>query len=298
MPEEPEVPETEIPEIALPEILPPERVKADLRLARLQPKLLPQIAEFIQDPDKGERHLKAFRDLVRMLRHTSIHLTYPSDWVLNAVRNEDRVITTGYLQDIGAERAAVPWGISRLGGIEERREHLEDQTYIWYCKADFLCERTGVVLSDVEGARWSGDEFFKRRAEKAGGMVNPLWVKQGALRNMHGKAVRSLAGLAGIPEEELKEAGLDTSKCVMVRWRGAGAPMREGEQPTRGKGAREELFDLLKKRAEANKTNVPRTIRDLCKAHGIPEKDSVPELTDSQVADLLIILRDEKGGQP
>jgi hypothetical protein len=288
-----DVGEVEIPEVLVPEVITPEQMHQDLRLARLQPKLLPQIAEYLQNPERGEQLLTAYRDLVKTLRLTSIHLTYPSDWVLNVVRNEDRIITTGYLQDIGAERAALPWGISRLGGILDRREHLEDKTYIWYCKADFLCERTGVVLSQVEGARWSGDDFYQKRAAKAGGMVNPLWVKQGALRNMHGKAVRSLAGLAGVPEEELKAAGLDTTKCVVVRWGGAGAAAREGEISTRGKTARDDLFGLLKARAEANRTSVPKVLRELCKTHGIAEKDSVAQLTDSQTADLLVLLREE-----
>ncbi len=163
--------------------------------------------------------------------------------------------------------------------------------------ADWICERTGVILNEVRGAPWSGEDFFKRRALKQGGALNPLWVEQAAYRNMHGRAVRSLAGLAGIPEDELRDAGLDTNKCHVVRWKAAGAERREGEAPTRGKTARDELFGVLKQRAEANKTNVPKTLRELCKEHGLAEKDSVAELTDSQVADLLIVLRDQRGAQ-
>lgn len=297
MAEEPKPPQ-EITDISLlPEIVTPDEIKNE-RLALLHPKILAQVAEFIADPAKGKEQLQAYADLVQMLRTTSIHLTYPSDWVLNLVENEGRILSTGYLQDIGAERAAMPWGITRLGDIQDHREYDgEKKTYIWFCKADFICERTGVVLTDVEGARWSGDQFFQRRAQKMNTEVNPLWIKQSALRNMHGRAVRSLAGLAGVPEHELKAAGLDTSKCVIVPWGAAAQGRVEGEKPTRGKTARDELFGLLKAKAEATNSNVPRVLRDLCKAQGVSEKDSVAQLTDSQVADLLTILRDEKGAQ-
>jgi len=298
MPPEPKIPETEITDISLlPEIITPEEIKNE-RLTLLHPKILAQVAEFITDPAKGKEQLQAYADLVQMLRATSIHLTYPSDWVLNFIENEGRILSSGYLQDIGAERAAMPWGITRLGEIQDHREYDgEKKTYIWFCKADFICERTGVVLTDVEGARWSGDEFFQKRARKMNAEVNPLWIKQSALRNMHGRAVRSLAGLAGVPEHELKAAGIDTTKCVIVRWGAASQGRVEGEQPTRGKGAGEELFHLLKAKAEETRSNVPRVLRDLCKAQGIAEKDSVAQLTPSQVADLLTILRDEKREQ-
>jgi hypothetical protein len=278
------------------EIITPDEIREEVRLARIRPRVLAQVADYLNDPEKGALQLNAFENLVRTLRLTSIHLTYPSDWVLHVVDNDGRLISTGYLQDIGAERAAQVWGISRLGNAQKVREVLEDQTYIYYFEADWICERTGVMLDAVRGARWSGEEFFRRRALKQGGILNPLWVEQAAYRNLHGRAVRSLAGLAGIPEEELKKAGLDTTKCHIVRWKAAGAERREGEPPTRGKTARDELFGLLKGRAEAKHINIPRLLRELCKEKGLAEKDSVAELTDSQVADLLTVLRDEGQG--
>jgi hypothetical protein len=278
------------------EIITPDEIREEVRLARIRPRVLAQVADYLKDPERGALQLNAFRDLVRTLRLTSIHLTYPSDWVLHVVDNDGRLITTGYLQDIGAERAAQVWGISRLGNAQKVREVLEDQTYIYYFEADWICERTGVILEAVRGARWSGEEFFRRRAAKSGNILNPLWVEQAAYRNLHGRAVRSLGGLAGIPEEELRAAGLDTTKCPIVRWGAAGAEHREGERPVRGRTARDELFGLLKARAEARKSNVPKLLRELCKEKGLAEKDSVAQLTDSQVADLLIVLRDEGQG--
>lgn len=288
--EEPE--RTTIDEIPM-EIITPDEIRNEVRLARIRPRVLAQVSDYLKDPEKGALQLNAFRDLVRTLRLTSIHLTYPSDWVLHVVDNDGRLITTGYLQDIGAERAAQMWGISRLGNAQKVRELLEDQTYIYYFEADWICERTGVILEAVRGARWSGEEFFRRRALKQGGTLNPLWVEQAAYRNLHGRAVRSLAGLAGIPEEELRAAGLDTTKCHIVRWGAAGAEGREGERPVRGRTAPDELFALLKARAAAKNSNVPKVLRELCKEKGLAEKDSVAQLTPSQVADLLIVLRDE-----
>jgi len=247
------------------------------------------------------------RDLIKDLRVFSIHLTHPTDWILHVTRDpsdESKYHVAGYLRDWGAQRIAPFWGISIVPGtLRTRRANIDGEpghpaTYILYAKADFVCQRTGLYFRDIEGGRWSGDEFFNRQLEKKG-FVNPLHVERAALANLHGTAVRQITGLTGVPEDVLKAAGLNTGQCIVVGYKGAGRA-RRGEAPeegdVRGPNARTELFELLKKKAGSTST-VPKLLLELCKQHGLPPKDSVAGLTESQVADLIIVLRDEQGGR-
>ncbi len=100
-------------DVVIPEVITPQEIREEVRLARLTPRLLSQVADYLGDPQKGEQQLKAFRDLIRMLRLTSIHLTYPSDWVLHVVDNDGRLISTGYLQRTSPPNARPRSGASR-----------------------------------------------------------------------------------------------------------------------------------------------------------------------------------------
>lgn len=290
-------PEVSGAEVIIPEVLSPEDMGREQMITRrlaTSTKILPQVVEYLRDPEKGQQQLEKYRDLIRALRAMAIHVTFPSDWILHYTKQEKGpVLVSGYLQDIGCERVAHIWGISRVSTIKgPTREVLEDKTYIMRCEADFFCERSGIFLPQVRGSRWSGESFFVRKAKKSGDFINPLWVEESSLRNMHGRAVRALAGLAAIPADYLAECGLDVSKCQQIHWAGAREATVEGEQATRGEGVRNDLFALLKDRARQEKREVSALLRDLCKQHGMPEKNAVSDLTDSQAADLLIIVRE------
>jgi len=296
---EPEIP-TEV------EILPPERLEDLMQAPAVRPRLLPQVAELLKDPELGRQHLERMRDLIKDLRTFSIHLTHPTDWILHVTRDpsdESKFHVAGYLRDWGAQRIAPFWGISIVPGtLRTRRANVEGApgepaTYILYAKADFVCQRTGLYFRDIEGGRWSGDEFFQRQVEKKG-FVNPLHVEKAGLANMHGTAVRQITGLTGIPDDVLKAAGLNIADCVVVGYRGA-ARARRGEaapegEGTRGPTVRQELAQLIAQKAKAAGKNTVTFLRELCKQHGLPEKDTVPELTESQVADLVVVLREAK----
>lgn len=263
---------------------------------RVRVHTLPDLVQFLQDPAKGVENLEAYNTLIQALRKFSIRLTYPSDWVLHVVRNEDRTIKVGFLQDVGCERADDPWGIEYLSRPKDSLETLPDGTYVWTWVADAFCRRTGQTYLGAQGSRWSGDTFFRRLKDRAG-YLNPLHVKESASRNLHGRIVRTLAGLSAVPEEELRAAGIDTNRCHVVVHRGAREEALPRGEQTRGKGASQELYELVKARA-GDQSKVGITLRDLCKAQGWAQKDSVAELTPAQVADLLAVLRREGQAPP
>jgi hypothetical protein len=304
-PETPQTPPAAEPGLAeqavlIPEIITQEDLDREHMLTkRLQgsTRLLPQIVSMMKDPKAGEEAIQKYFQLVQMFRASAVRNTFASDWVLNFVENEGRVISTGYLQDVGCERATQILGVTRVSVTKgPTREDLKDNTYIMRAEADFFCESTREFLPQVRGSRWSGEGFFKGLAAKMGGVLNPVKVEEACLRNMHGRAVRTLGGLASVPQAYLEAMGIDSSHCHIIKWKGAreaepGAAPQEGA--SRGRTARQDLAELLRTLA-GGPIKLPGYLRALCKENGIAEKDSVADLTESQVADLLIIARERK----
>jgi hypothetical protein len=156
-------------------------------------------------------------EVLQALRKAAIRETYPSDWIIHVSRNADGEIIrqVGYLQDCGAERAAKPFGI-QVGQPTDRREDFSDGTLAYHLEAEAWSRVTGERIQRVEGSRWSGDKFFQRQVKEAGDKVDPTDVSKAAYANLHGRAVRALAGLSAVPVDVLDAAGLDTKKCVFV----------------------------------------------------------------------------------
>lgn len=162
--------------------------------------------------------IEKMAEVLDRLRRLSIAQTYPSDWIIHASFDGDGNLLAerGYLQDIGADRAGKVWGIQLTQPIVEREE-FNDSTFAYHFAADAHCRITGEYVENVEGSRWSGDRFFKKSIG-ADEKVDPVDVRKAAYANLHGRAVRALAGLGGVPLEALGKAGLDVSKCVRVSY--------------------------------------------------------------------------------
>ena len=167
------------------------------------------------DPKKALERVETIVRTLEELRKLSIRATYPTDWIIHTSTDQDGAIISqkGYLQDIGAERAGKPWGIE-VGSPAIEREEFPDGTYAYHMIAEAWCKVTGERLDYVEGSRWSGDPFFQRGGEKP----DPVDIRKAAWANVHGRAVRSLSGLNGVPLDKLEAAGLDISKVVHVTY--------------------------------------------------------------------------------
>ena len=175
------------------------------------------------DPEQATKRVETMVKLLESLRAASIRATYPSDWIIHTSVDRDGTVIkqVGYLQDSGAERAAKPWGIE-VGNPAIDREDFPDGTYTYHMLAEAWSKVTGERLDYVEGSRWSGDPFFQRQKKTDEDRIDPTDVRKSAYSNLHGRAVRSLGGLNGVPIEILLKAGIDTAKVVHVNYQ-AGA---------------------------------------------------------------------------
>lgn len=171
------------------------------------------------DPELAIKRLDTMVKLLESLRAASIRSTYPSDWIIHTSADRDGTVIkqVGYLQDTGAERAAKPWGIE-VGNPAIEREDFPDGTYTYHMLAEAWSKVTGERLDYVEGSRWSGDQFFQRQKKSDEDRIDPTDVRKSAYANLHGRAVRSLGGLNGVPVDTLRQAGLDVNKVVHVNY--------------------------------------------------------------------------------
>jgi hypothetical protein len=174
------------------------------------------------DPDRALKLIEARVRTLEQLRVASIRATYPSDWIVNISRDADGGIISerGYLQDIGADRAGKVWGIE-VGSPAIEREDFPDANYTYHMIAEAWCKVTGERLDYVEGSRSSGDKFFTRGLAE-GEKPDPADIRKAAWANLHGRAVRALGGLSGVPLDMLRQAGLDVAKCIIVDYQKGG----------------------------------------------------------------------------
>lgn len=170
------------------------------------------------DPERAIKLIETRVRLLETLRVASIRATYPSDWIIHtSLDSAGQIISQrGYLQDIGAERAGKIWGVE-VGSPAIEYKDFPDGTFGWWMIAEAWSKTTGERLEYVEGARWSGDRFFARSIG-ADEKIDPVDVRKSAWANLHGRAVRALTGLNGVPVEMLRQAGLDITKVVMVSY--------------------------------------------------------------------------------
>lgn len=174
-----------------------------------------------RDPETAVKRVETMVKVLEQVRAASIRATYPPDWVIH--KSVDRATGTvtkevGYLQDSGAERAAKVWGIELSGPLVERQD-FPDGTFMYTMAAEARSKLTGERIEVVMGSRWSGDGFFKRTSREGDDeAIDPTDVQKAAYANLHGRAVRALAGLNAVPLEMLKQNGIDTGKVVHVSY--------------------------------------------------------------------------------
>ena len=171
------------------------------------------------DPKAAIERVETMVTVLEKLRIASIRSTYPSDWIIHSTMSRDGVILkqVGYLQDSGAERAGKVWGIE-VGNPAIEREDFPDRTFSYHMIAEAWSKVTGERLDYAEGSRWSGDKFFERQVKGEDDRVDPTDVRKSAYANLHGRAVRALSGLNGVPLETLRQAGVDIAKVMHVNY--------------------------------------------------------------------------------
>lgn len=149
--------------------------------------------------DQAKAVIEARVQIIKTLRAASIKQCHPSDWVLYKDTKTGRVLA--YLEDKGAQRLMPLWGIEITRITTPTRENSEDGlSYAYGIIGDGYCNVTrGKVLS-MEGTRYSTEHFA---TEKPEGIQREAAVKKAARANLEGRIVRNLAGLNGVPLDEL-----------------------------------------------------------------------------------------------
>lgn len=282
--------------------IPEDEVKEDLLAIRRS-----FVERLLDKPEKAIEVIEAMNKMVSLLeqlREASIKATYPTDWVIH--KSAETGLALAYLQDHGAERAGKPWGIVLRKPVYER-EDFSDGTFIYYCRSPLAySRRTGEFIENIEGARWSGHRFFESQIgpEKK---VDPLNVRKAAYRNLHGRVVRTLAGLGSLPVDILKKAGLDTDKCILVEYRRVERTSKERpseeakaqpgrkeptqrEVPPSKTSRRGEAWNLLVK--EAGMAGAPKLLQELI------GKDALSALDDQEVAQVIYLLKEREKVPP
>jgi len=173
---------------------------------------------WMREGDTAMEKVDTLVSMLEKLRKASIRATYPSDWIIHTSTDHDGQVISqrGYLQDIGAERAGKVWGCELTAPAIER-EDFPDGTYSYHLIAEAYSKITGERVEYVEGSRWSGDPFFSR-SKGPDEKIDPTDVRKSAYANLHGRAVRSLAGLGGVPLEVLRDCGINIEKVVHVSY--------------------------------------------------------------------------------
>lgn len=169
------------------------------------------------DPAEAMKRLDSMVAMLAALRAASIRATYASDWLIHTAVDRDGAVIrqVGYLQDCGAERAAKPWGIELGTPAIEREEFPADGTVAYHMSAEAWSKVTGERIERVDGSRWSGDPFFSRGRDEDD-KVDPTDVRKAAYANLHGRAVRALAGLNAVPLDVLVKGGIDPQQVVHI----------------------------------------------------------------------------------
>ena len=205
-----------------------------------EPEVAPEIdvdltsAIAITPTDTVEQKVKASEREAEMMRGVAIARTIPEDWIMQG--------EFAYLQDKGAQRVAIPWGISfeRHEFDDPEVETPGDGGYVTYTvHGAATCLRTNRVEHAI-GTKSTAGNFYKRDWDKSFKDGNrpklielKMNCKKACLTNLHGNLIRKITGLNSMPPSELEKFGLDISRIKGVQYRGGGGR----SEPSRGRPA-------------------------------------------------------------
>lgn len=194
------------------------------------------VSELEVAPDQSaEAAIESSGRQAELMRGLAISRTLPSDWVIH--KGRDGKPDMAYLQDAGANRVAQAWGIS-FAPATVTAEQVDDHV-VYHAEGTATDMRSQRQEFEV-GQRSTADGFFSGRWERAlrdGDSIAKISirgdVRKAALTNLHGRLVRKLCGLGGIPAEVVKRYGVDPGTSVTYK-QGDEAPKKKAaRKPTK-----------------------------------------------------------------
>lgn len=209
----------------------------------IEPEVMPKDTSVVKAPgvpttvdelaalqEEGEEIIQARVQILQTLRMASIRATSPQDWLLFKASDgsgPDRI--TAYLQDQGCQRVRPLWGIDVTPNGDFLKIEVGEE-FAYSIKGDAHCSLTKRTITDVEGLRYSTDDFCKNLTP----IMKEMRVRQAARANLDGNATRNLTGLKNVPVEEIVAAWAGTNKTIALcpKGRGYGSQAeRSGARP-------------------------------------------------------------------
>lgn len=176
------------------------------------------------DPERELAKFEAASALLAKLVPASIKATRPQDWVQMGKK--------AYLQGTGIDRVAPLWGLV-FGEPRVTRYDHDDGHFEFVVVGGAGSRRTGMAYKSITGGRSSRDSFFWpktdgeskiTKGDYKGQIFDPkkhidsLDVRKAAVENWKTRSAAMLTGLRGLTEEDLKSAGIDTTKITRVEY--------------------------------------------------------------------------------
>jgi len=199
------------------EVIDPE-VMEQTAIEKSSPRIPVSIDELSNMPDeRGVKVIEARRNIIDNLRRASIMLTSPSDWLL--FRNREGAVTA-YCQDTGCKRFWQLWGIEiNPKGTFEKITDEKTGDFAYRCVADGGCKVTGLYVYDIEGIRYSTEDFCKYVEPD---IKKEMFVRLAATANRDGNIIRTLTGMKSVALELLDEVWKGTGKTSNLCSKGKG----------------------------------------------------------------------------
>jgi len=195
----------------------------------------PRIIDIDKEIDRIEKNIKFFNKI----KITYLKLTKPSDWVF---QQEDP-----YLRDRGAENIAIAWGVD-ISDVKMRMEWAEDDKgryYTFVATGKAYSKRLGRYIEDIGVCSQRDKLFGMIKGEfKPIEEIDMANIRRKAITNLHSRLIKRIIGLMSITEDDLKEAGIDTSKIKRIEYK-SGSKKTEKTATESEKKRQKDMWDML-----------------------------------------------------
>jgi len=168
-----------------------------------------QIEEEIQQLEKNI-------ELFNRVKIVSLKLTKEEDWI-----NQDG---NPYLMDRGAENIAIAWGVD-ITDVRVKQEWYEDMKGRYFgfiATGRAHSKKLNRTVEDV-GVCTQRDKLFARKDGKFIPIeeVDVANIRRKAVTNLHNRLIKRLVGLMSVTFDDLKKAGLNTSRIQKIEYKTA-----------------------------------------------------------------------------
>ena len=160
--------------------------------------------------DLAEKSVEA----LKKIRVISLKMTTANDWIDQQGKP--------YLTEDGAEAIAVTWGVD-LFDMAVEKSYSEDEKgkfYIYTAKGKIYSKKLRRYIEEI-GTCSQRDQFFGQvKGEfKPVSEIDETTIKKAAATNLKCRGIKACIGLKNVTYEELKAAGIDTSKIVKIKYK-------------------------------------------------------------------------------